>query len=378
MPLDQLATLLQEQSTRTLDVIAGSGAIRSVGGNLVLDNTAPQLGPDGVTMTEGTYAINDIAQTGIADKLGIPVAYLRKMAAEFPELYDDNVNGWLARTDRRFLIRALRTASPTQTTPYGPGLEGTVRAFLSDRYLRLDNLDLLMAALEGVQTAGANIQIDGCDLTDRRMYVRVYSPDVQAIAPELLRNYKSPFDGRPGSDLPVVWGGFIIRNSETGSGAFNISPRLMVQVCKNGMIMENTGFRRTHLGAQHNGAEGVVTASTETLDKTLELVTAQTRDAVKSYLDPDYVARMIRDLEAVSGKPIENPDTTIKLVSTRLRFSDEQQNSILSHFIKGADLSAGGIMHAVTSVAQTLTDADAAHDMETVAVQAMHLAAAAN
>ncbi len=73
MPLDQLASLLQEQSTRTLDVIAGSGAIRSVGGNLVLDNTAPQLGPDGVTMTAGTYSINDIAQTGIADKLGIPV-----------------------------------------------------------------------------------------------------------------------------------------------------------------------------------------------------------------------------------------------------------------------------------------------------------------
>jgi len=32
-------------------------------------------------------------------------------------------------------------------------------------------------------------------------------------------------------------------------------------------------------------------------------------------------------------------------------------------------------MHAVTSVAQTLTDADAAHELESTAVQAMHLAA---
>jgi hypothetical protein len=32
-------------------------------------------------------------------------------------------------------------------------------------------------------------------------------------------------------------------------------------------------------------------------------------------------------------------------------------------------------MHAVTSVAQTLTDADAAYDLEAVGVQAMRIAA---
>ncbi len=38
-------------------------------------------------------------------------------------------------------------------------------------------------------------------------------------------------------------------------------------------------------------------------------------------------------------------------------------------------MSAGGILHAVTSVAQTLDDADAAHDLEAAAIPAMHLAA---
>jgi hypothetical protein len=47
----------------------------------------------------------------------------------------------------------------------------------------------------------------------------------------------------------------------------------------------------------------------------------------------------------------------------------------LNHFIRGADITAGGIMHAVTSVAQTLNDADTAYDMETQAVRAMELAA---
>ena len=48
----------------------------------------------------------------------------------------------------------------------------------------------------------------------------------------------------------------------------------------------------------------------------------------------------------------------------------------LSHFICGGDVTAGGVMHAVTSVAQTLPDADAAHEMESAALRALDIAAA--
>jgi len=47
----------------------------------------------------------------------------------------------------------------------------------------------------------------------------------------------------------------------------------------------------------------------------------------------------------------------------------------LAHFIRGGDLTAGGVMHAVTSTAQTLTDADAAHDMEAQALPTLEAAA---
>jgi hypothetical protein len=105
----------------------------------------------------------------------------------------------------------------------------------------------------------------------------------------------------------------------------------MVQVCRNGMALETSGFRRTQLGSRYDGEDGIVQRSTDTLNKTLELITLHTRDAVAAYLDTDYVTRMIRDLETVAGKPVENPDTTIKVVSTRLKFTDTQQASILSH-----------------------------------------------
>jgi hypothetical protein len=365
--LDQLAKLLHDQSTRKLDVIAATGAIRAIGGNLVLDGTEPLLGPDGVTMSTGSYNPNEVCNAGIADKLAIPSAYLRRLAADHVDLYDENVNGWLARTDRRFLIRVLRNDA-------GGGI---ARAFLSDRYSRIDNLDVLMAALDGVRQSGVDIQVDGCDLTERRMYLRIYSPQVSAIAPVLLGDYRSPFTGQRGADLPVVWGGFLISNSETGCGAFTISPRLMVQVCKNGLVLNANKVRRTHLGSRHDD-DGVIEWSDDTNTKTLELITSRTKDAVAAYLNTDYVTRMIRDLEKTAGAPVDDPDTTIKTVAQRMRFTDDQQRDLLAHFIKGADLTAGGVMHAVTSLAQTLTDADAAHDMEAAGVTAMHLAAAVN
>jgi hypothetical protein len=48
----------------------------------------------------------------------------------------------------------------------------------------------------------------------------------------------------------------------------------------------------------------------------------------------------------------------------------------LGHFIRGGDVTAGGVMHAVTSVAQTLPDADAAHEMESLGLRALEIAAA--
>jgi hypothetical protein len=185
--------------------------------------------------------VNDIALGGIGEKLGIPVAYLRRMAADNVPLLDANVNGWLARDDRRFLVRCLRYDAA--------GHDGVARAFLSDRYLRIDNLDVLLAALDGIRKAGVAVEVASCDVTERRMYVRFVSPEIQVMAPQLLRNYRSPFDGRRGSDLPIISGGFIFSNSnsnsnsnsETGFGKYRIAPYLRVEVCKNGQTVDKGG-----------------------------------------------------------------------------------------------------------------------------------------
>jgi hypothetical protein len=365
--LNDLAALLRDQQARKIDIVAPAAAIRAHDARLLVDDSAPALNEDGVTMTAGAYTPTDVCDQGIADKLGIPAGYLRRLREQRPALYDANVNGWLDGDERNFLLRCLRPE-----TGSGPG---AVRAFLSDGYKIIDNLDVLMAALDGVRRSGLPVRVDRCDLTGRRIYVRVICEQVRTLAPALLAGYRSPFTGASGADNPVVFSGFLITNSETGCGAFTLVPRLVVQVCDNGLTITKDAMRAVHLGERHD--EGVISWSGDTQDKTLALITAKTTDAVTAFLDPGYTEHAIREIEKAAGRPVADPAETVRAVSQRLRFTEDQQAGILTHFIRGGDVTAGGVMHAVTSVAQTLTDADAAYDLESSALRALELAAAA-
>ena len=318
--LADLAGLLREQQARKVDVVAPASAIRARNGQLVIDGADPVLGPDGVTMTTGTYTPTEVCDQGLADKLGIPAQYLRRMRESRPALYDVNVNGWLDGDPRKFLIRCLRP-----TTGIGPG---AARAFLSDGFRRIDNLDVLLAALDGVRDAGVPVEIDGCDLTERKMYVRVVCQQVATLAPALLADYRSPFTGAAGAENPTVFAGFVISNSETGCGAFSLTPRLVVQVCRNGLTIARDAIRAVHLGERLD--PGVVTWSGNTLDKTLALVTARTADAVATCLDRRYADRVVRAIAEQVGRPIADPQQAVQTVSARLRFSDAQQADILA------------------------------------------------
>ncbi|MEU5436498.1 DUF932 domain-containing protein [Streptomyces sp. NPDC020719] len=364
--LADLARILTEQQGRKLDIVAPASALGVQDGNLTLHGVEPVIDADGVTDPNGAYRPTDVAEEGVSAKLRIPVGYLRRMRAENLPLYDLNVAGWLEKEpERRFLLRAFKGGSD------GPGV---ARAFLSDSYKMIDNVDLLVAALDGVRQSGHLVKVTGCDLTDRRMYVRVESESVAVQARELLRGYRSPYTGQSGDELPLVSAGFLITNSEVGDGAFTITPRAVFRVCDNGLTMTKDTMRAVHLGGKQD--EGVVKWSGTTQRKMLELITSKCTDAVASFLSRDYVEAKLRDIERAAGRPVTDPVKTIEVVSKQLSITDTVRDSILSHFIQGGQLTAGGVMQALTSVAQTLPDADAAHELEARALPALSAAAA--
>jgi len=172
-----------------------------------------------------------------------------------------------------------------------------------------------------------------------------------------------------------VFAGFELSNSEVGGGAFTITPRLVVQVCNNGMKITKDALRSIHLGSKMD--DGVIRWSDDTQQRNLELVRAQTRDAVATFLDVDYVRQAIQKIEADAEAPVADAAATIEHVSKQLRFGEVRTAAVLDHFIRGGQMTAGGILNAVTSVAQTISDPDDAAEFEASAIPAMQLAAAA-
>ncbi|MFE5190300.1 DUF932 domain-containing protein [Streptomyces sp. NPDC056628] len=369
--LSDLVRILEDGQRRKLDVIAPASALRMQEGNVHVEGVESLITEDGVTDVDGIYRPTAVADEGISDKLRIPLAYLRRMRAGNVPLLDENVNAWLREgPERRFMLRAFRGENAPGMAPS----EGVARALLSDSYKLMDNLDMLLAALDGVQQSGHPTLITGCDLTDRRMYVRVESEAVAIQARSLLRGYRSPFDGRSGDELPLVSAGFVISNSEVGAGAYTITPRAVIQVCRNGLTQSKDVMRAVHLGGRQD--EGVVSWSGQTQRKTLELIKSKTADAVRTFLSREYVEAKVREMEAAAGKTLDEPTKTIEHVTKTLNIGNEAKAMILAHFIRGGQMTAGGVMQAVTSTAQTLTDADQAATLEALAVPALTTAAA--
>lgn len=365
--LADLVTALRSQQPRKIDIVAPVAALSAVGGELVIAGADAQLTADGVTAVDGLYRPTLIADEGIAAKLDIPPGYLARMRALDVDLYDQNVNGWLRHANyasKQYLVRGF-------TSEDGPRI---ARAFLSDSYKAIDNLDVLMTVLEGIGQAGVEVNISQADLTDRRMYVKVTAPQVSALAPTLLKDYRSPFTGNRGADNPLVFAGFVISNSEVGQGAFQIVPMIEVQVCKNGMTIKKEAIRAQHLGGKLEAGE--ITWGDDTQAKNLELIGLKTRDAVKTILDAGWLERHVAAIEAKATVEVTKPEETIKTVVSKLRYTEAQSDDILRMFIKGGDITAGGVMQAVTASAQNQHDADVAAAMESDALEVLALAAA--
>lgn len=378
--LEDLAAILRSEQARKIDVVRSADLLQMHEGVLHVLGSDPQIDADGVTETAGRYLPTTIFDEGIADKLRIPLPFLRRLRKDRIGLYDAVINGLLSgdlkpqgcmslhsvgpRDPRAFMVRCFR-ADDSDT--------GVARALLSDQFKTIDHFDVLTATLKGVEQAGAVVKIASCDLTDRRMVVRVIAPDIQSHASSLLAGYRSPFTGQGAEELPIVFAGFEIANSEVGAGAFTLTPRIVFQICDNGAKITKDAMRAVHLGGKLE--EGVIDWSQETNEKAIELITAKATDSVKAFLDHDYLEAKIAELTEKGTKEV-NPTTVIQNVGKKLSFSEEVIEGVLDHFIRAGQVNAGGVMQAITSYAQTVDDADLAYSLEDRAVEALDLAAA--
>lgn len=365
--LSDLIGTLRQQQARKFDVVVPATRLRAhADGTMIVSGVEAQITENGVTTIDGLYRPTQQFIEGLSGKLQIPGAYLRRLHTERPDLFATLVEGHLHGEPggydpdtRTFLFRGFT----------GEGDEpGEARALLSDSYKFFDHLDALTAALTGVQRAGAAIEVESADLTERRMIVRLTSPNVKAYGGSLVENYRSPFSGLSGKDLPMVRAGLVLSNSETGGGAFTLVPRFTFEVCGNGMTITKDATRAVHLGGKMD--EGLIRWSEETQRTNADLVAAKAADAIATFLDVNYMKRVLAQMQEKANKPVSSIEE-VRVIGKTLAFTEEQIDGVLGMFVKGGQMTAGGVLNAVTAYAKTVEDGDLSFELEALSTKVL-------
>lgn len=361
--LGSLVDLLRDENVRRHDlVVPASQLTMTESGKVGIFTSEPTFDEHGVTAAGwNTVEPTTVAHEQIGSTFDIPRSYYKRMLDGSGDLLAENVNHWLRADERSFFVRTLTGTD---------GGRGVMRALLSDRFRPMDDLDTLLAALEGVRAAGidpSDLEISA-DRSDRRMYVRINAPAVSIEAADVVERYVDPRTGRRGSSFPVVSAGVVIRNSDVGQGAWSIAPRVTFLVCTNGMTRTTEAQRKVHVGGRQD--EGIIDWSDETMRRELAVITSKTTDAVSTFLTTDYLDGVVNELRGFAGVVLADPLAAVREVTKGLNYSKDDAESILQAFVKGGDLSPLGIGQAITNVAQDL-DADKASDMENDSFPAM-------
>ena len=343
--LVELATEIQRQAATKRDFVVDTSGVEA----LVVDGRVDlQFGPH-------LMPLNPLAHDQVAARLEIPRAYYGKMLADAPDLLAKNVNTWLHQEPEKRMVRTL---------------DGQVRAFLSDKYRPLENVDLAEAALPALQ--GMGVEVLSCELTEKRLYLKAYDRS-------LLRDIPS---GRSMGDgthtifdtvCPVV----CLSNSEVGAGATSIESGFYTRACTNTAFFGERSMRRYHVGGKHElttGFEELLSDKTKRL--TDAAVWAQIGDVLKGAFE---AARFDARLAVMVGKAelkiTGSVEKVVDVTAKRFGLADGERNSVLKHLIEGGDLSQYGMMNAVTRTAQDVEDYDRATEFERLGGKVIDLAA---
>lgn len=274
------------------------------------------------------------AHRQIGTHLSIPAKYYTKMQEEDPELLSVNVNSWLERSDAQRMLRVL---------------DGRARAFLSNRYLRMDHLQIAEAVLPIIQEI-KDARFESCQITEDRMYIKVVNPRLQQ-------------EVRPGD---IVQSGLIISNSEVGLGSVNIQPLVYRLVCSNGMVINDAATRRNHIGRANSADENFLLYSAETLAADDHAFLLKVQDTVRAVVEETNFNKVVDMMREASGIQMNtaNVPEVVRLASRDFGITDEERPGVLQHLIEGKDLTLYGLSNAVTRFSQDVESYDRATDLE--------------
>jgi hypothetical protein len=195
-------------------------------------------------------------------------------------------------------------------------------------------------------------RVESCEVTDSKLYLKIVNPRLQA-------------DVVPGD---TVQAGIIISNSEVGLGSVSVMPLIFRLVCSNGMVVNDAGNRRYHIGRANESVWEIYSDSTLELDD--KAFMAKFSDTVRTAVDTAKFAVIVDKIrQSANAKITARPSQVVELTAKNYGFNQTEQEDILQHLILGNDLSLWGLGNAVTRAAQDVESYDRATAMESIGYQ---------
>ena len=312
------------------------------------------------------FEIKDHAHGQIAARLSIPKNYYDRMRTEQPDLLAANVNRWFKVAPEKRMLRTMVMDRPQPSF---------LRAFMSDSYRRLDNIDLARAIFPFmVKEYEKPLQIVSADVTEQKFYLKVIAPHTERDLTTIMK---------PGTHVRVnepVRAGFIIQNSEIGMGNISAFPFVEMLRCTNGMTVEEYGHRKRHAGKRIGGeSDGVTDLESIYSDQTKMLDDAafwsKTKDIVRACLADEMVTGIYRKMAEARDIKIEAPpEKVVELAASTFGFDEAEQAGILRTLIdSGLGLNQYGLVNAINQVAGDVESYDRASQLEAVAGKVLTL-----
>jgi hypothetical protein len=234
-------------------------------------------------------------------------------------------------------------------------LSGSTRAFLSNRYQRIENEEIAAVALH-ILLGDKNLQVVSAEVTERRLYI-------QATTSRVVGEVKNG---------DVVQAGVIISNSEVGQGSVSVQRVIFRLVCLNGLILPDNKYRANHTGARLDNNEALWKDDTRQAED--KAVLLKVRDMVQSAMEEAPFQVNLDKMRETTGQRITgNPVKAIEVLSNKLGVTETEQGGILRALIEGGDLSRWGVLNAVTAQAHVANDYDRSVEFEAMGAKILDL-----
>lgn len=238
-------------------------------------------------------------------------------------------------------------------------LDGKVRAFLSDRYRRLDNLELCAAVLPVINEM-KNSVIESCEVTPTHLYLKVVNRRLKA-------------EVRVGD---VVQAGFVVSNSEVGLGSLRVEPLVFRLVCKNGLICKDLAQKKYHVGRQFNASDDSAYElySEATLEQDDKAFFMKVQDVVRTAVDEAKFLLTVDKLREATQIPLKHePVKAVELLADKFQLTENERGDILRQLFMGADNSRYGLVNAVTAASKIAKSYERATDLERIGGEILSL-----